>query len=443
MRILPSTLLQWLLQLLTYPSFQERVFSRRMILFLQDQVFFHCREKTYREDISFEDSRVSHWSVDVGASPVPRVEKEGGITQLLYLIDRYSSRNLKYSSDGLRAFAGLSAPLSLSLQSPLLEGLPVKYFDSMLLWVPGANAKRRAGVPSWSWAGWTDRPDWNLSTMSYSTHMTARWLAAGTFISWYYSDAGGTPSLIQNNGQAAYAWIQTDLEDPKQTESLAPTHLQFHAEDFDDVDLMGRPLLHKLPLCDALKTAHSLPDTEIISLAPLSRPKRPYLHFWTLSLFLTLQSFSPSFEPIQPGPLEDIHHPVREGFRQMADFSPTNGFFRLGLLDKHSKPCGFVILPETCGILLTGQICEFLVLSEQSSWSKYDQTQGSLYQNTENDYYLRAPLAHPDRPFKLWNLMLVKGHEAFEERVGVGKVWRSALHGSWAPGARWREVVLG
>ena len=390
-----------------------------------------------------ENRGISIWDVQLGSPPVPRLEKKAVIAQFQYIVDRYSSRNLTHSSDALRAFAGISPPLSLSLQTPLLQGLPVKYFDSVFLWVPGANAQRRAGVPSWSWAGWTDRPDWSLTTLFMDTHMTARWLAAGTFISWYYSDTGRTPSLVQNNNEATYAWIQTDLSDPKQTERLPPTHLQFHAKDFDDIDLMGRPLLHKLPLCDVLTTVDSSSKTETISPAPPSCPKRPYLHFWTLSLFFTLTSLSPSFDFIQLGPLEDIHHPVREGSRQMSDFNPADGFFRLGLLDKHSNPCGFVVLSKIDGALLTGRTCGFLVLSEQSSWSKYDQTQAALYQDAENDYYLRAPMAHPDRPYKLWNVMLVKGHGGFEERVGVGKVWRSGLQGSCTPGARWREVLLG
>ncbi|MCJ1475823.1 hypothetical protein MMC13_004487 [Lambiella insularis] len=399
-------------------TFQERIFSHRTIIFRENQVFFQCQDKTYSEDISTENREVSNWNVDVSSLPPPRLKKEAVMTQFQFMVDRYSSRNLTYSKDALRAFAGLSTPLSLSLQTPLIEGLPVKYLDSVLLWVSRANAKRRAGVPSWSWAGWTDRPDWNLTTIFLDSHMTARWLAAGTFVSWYYSDAGGTPSLIRNNSQAAYAWIQTDLSDPNETERLAPTHFQFHAEDFADVDLMGRPLLHQLPLRDVLTTAHSLPNTDIISPAPLSCPKRPYLHFWTLSLFFTLHSLSTSFDSIQLGPLDDVHHPAREGYRQMSDFDLSNDFFRLGLLDKHFNPCGFIILPKTYGTPLIGHICEFLILSEQSSWSKYDYTQAALFQNPENDYHLRSPLAHPDRPFKLWNVMLVEGHGGFEERVG-------------------------
>ena len=426
-----------------YSSFQERIFSRRTIIFCENQVFFQCRDQTYREDISIESRRISFWNVDVGSLPVPRLEKQGGITQFQYLVDRYSSRNLTYSSDALRAFAGISTPLSLSLQTPMLEGLPVDYFDSALLWVPSANARRQVGVPSWSWAGWSGRPDWNLTTISYSSHMTARWLAAGTFILWYYSDAGGTPSLIRNNSQAMYAWLQTNLFDPKHTDSVAPSHLQFCAEDFDSVDLVGRPLRHTLPLWDVLRTAPPSLNTGTISPVPPSCPRRPYLHFYTLSLFFTLHELSPAFESIQVGPVEDIHHPVREGYRQMSDFNSVNGFFCLGLLDKDSEPCGFIILPETYGTQLTGRTCEFLVLSEQSSWSKYDHTQATLYQSDDTDYNHRAPLAHPDRPFKLWNIILVEKHEHYEERIGVGKLWRSGLHGSCASGAKWREVLLG
>jgi hypothetical protein len=31
----------------------------------------------------------------------------------------------------------------------------------------------RAGVPSWSWADWTDRPDWILTTIFLDSYMTA------------------------------------------------------------------------------------------------------------------------------------------------------------------------------------------------------------------------------------------------------------------------------
>lgn len=73
----------------------------------------------------------------------------------------YTSRQLTYTSDILDAFEGVAARLCPLFRSDLLFGIPRSELDSQILWQPyGPMIRRRdpqTGLPmfpSWSWAGW-------------------------------------------------------------------------------------------------------------------------------------------------------------------------------------------------------------------------------------------------------------------------------------------------
>jgi hypothetical protein len=74
------------------------------------------------------------------------------------LVVGYTNRKMRFASDRLPAFAGISSILGLHFESKFLFGLPEKFLDLTLTWIPLNNLTapcRRDGleaVPTWSWA---------------------------------------------------------------------------------------------------------------------------------------------------------------------------------------------------------------------------------------------------------------------------------------------------
>jgi hypothetical protein len=86
----------------------------------------------------------------------PRTDPAAAISAYISCVEAYSRRDLTYAEDGLNAFAGISKILETHLETALMYGLPIKYFELALLWAPtGKNFTRRGSFPSWSWAGWS------------------------------------------------------------------------------------------------------------------------------------------------------------------------------------------------------------------------------------------------------------------------------------------------
>ncbi|MCJ1416988.1 hypothetical protein MMC32_003327 [Xylographa parallela] len=158
-------------------TFQERLLSRRLIVFTHGQVIWHCRKMICREDMTVEDSNVPYtrlqWlslkprylGVDTGRDWIDgSVETtRHGATQLVrsatfveYVkaVEQYTHRQMSYQSDILNASAGLMQIFSLCFKSRILYGLPESVLDIALLWQPTQQLTRRIEFPSWSWSGW-------------------------------------------------------------------------------------------------------------------------------------------------------------------------------------------------------------------------------------------------------------------------------------------------
>jgi hypothetical protein len=67
------------------------------------------------------------------------------------LISEYTSRQLTFDEDILRAFAGMSVYLNNHLKVIFYYGLPKTSFLSGLMWKLAKPSKRRPGFPTWSW----------------------------------------------------------------------------------------------------------------------------------------------------------------------------------------------------------------------------------------------------------------------------------------------------
>ncbi|KAJ5801104.1 HET-domain-containing protein [Penicillium psychrosexuale] len=165
-------------------TFQEKLMSKRLLVFAGDEVVWYCRGMICREDMRIEDSgyitepleslslKPQYFGVDVDKNWIDgslevdrhgrtRVVRSGTFAAYAKAIESYISRHSTFKSDVLRALDGLLHVFQLSFKSEFTAGLPNCILDVALMWRPTQRLKRRDGFPSWSWAGWEGQVTYN------------------------------------------------------------------------------------------------------------------------------------------------------------------------------------------------------------------------------------------------------------------------------------------
>ncbi|KAL2019684.1 hypothetical protein VTK56DRAFT_9303 [Thermocarpiscus australiensis] len=340
-------------------TFQEHVLSRRILYFVDDKVFFRCRESECLE--TCEDQ------------PKPRIRRTNTSSMLVQIVDMkhplesyavmlfyYTQRVLTGQSDALRAMAGVMRRVSQKLGYRMLEGLPTAVFDRFLLFC-GRNLHRREGFPSYSWAGWRGGIDVEMIGDLND------WLQNQTWIIWYKRSTSGVVNLV---------W------DPAANESF-PFH-DTEAEGYRQRSPFQCALLEE-------KTSRTAPTENLAVGNP--RPY-PLLQFWTLSVFLKIDSID-VFRPA--GKLADRRGTVR-GTVTFDGFEETNFF-------ESEEPV------------------EVILLSEANS-------------PIPGNFEVAAP-------WNFYHVMLVeRSAEGVVERRGIGAIDQESIYWSYPPGPVWKEVLL-
>jgi len=152
-------------------TLQEGLLSPRCLYISDHQIYFDCSSMQCCE--SLDETR--SWAH--GLSPASNPTDEGFVTWMLRQagagalripldwpsrrlehwgekLNLYSYRNMKYSEDGIRAFAGVLQRLETIYPKGFFWGLPIEDFDWALLWRSQVPPVRREGFPTWCWAGW-------------------------------------------------------------------------------------------------------------------------------------------------------------------------------------------------------------------------------------------------------------------------------------------------
>ncbi|GAB7351892.1 hypothetical protein MBLNU459_g2435t1 [Dothideomycetes sp. NU459] len=167
-------------------TFQERLLSRRLIVFSQGQMTWHCRSMICREDMPVADSGCPHtplewlglkprylgvdtaktWvdgNIEISRHETTHIVRSGTFAEYAKVIEEYTHRRMSFETDVIDALAGLSHIFTLCFKSKLIYGLPSNLLDVALLWRPTQQLYLREGpdgqfaFPSWSWAGWVGR----------------------------------------------------------------------------------------------------------------------------------------------------------------------------------------------------------------------------------------------------------------------------------------------
>ncbi|KAK5124780.1 hypothetical protein LTR85_001493 [Meristemomyces frigidus] len=160
-------------------AFEEHVFSRRLLYIFPNEVIFSCNEGMFRESTGMAfvpGSAGTIWG-DAGATP-PSIaamlnaklqsksavmEKVLTTSEYVRAVKHYTTRELSFEEDRVKAFAGLVTAASMSSDlsedvPSLLHGHPMPFFETLLTWHYDGDRPRRLPsrevkfVPSWSWA---------------------------------------------------------------------------------------------------------------------------------------------------------------------------------------------------------------------------------------------------------------------------------------------------
>lgn len=156
-------------------TFQERMLSRRCLLFVNGRVYFQCRRSTFCEDMELPSER--GWSLDSIDMPT-RIFREKPFVQYTSAVELYTRRELTNPVDILDAFAGVQQVLEKRLATTIYFGLFEAMMNSSLTWESSKKLVRRSRFPSWSWAGWLGEIQWKFTD------------AARSWIEWHHAEDG-------------------------------------------------------------------------------------------------------------------------------------------------------------------------------------------------------------------------------------------------------------
>jgi hypothetical protein len=160
-------------------TMQERVLSRRVLIFTKEQVYWVCQGANFCEESYFEEpilpfNRFHHSALEMTLQRSFRNFYESQDPQVRFwaqyqdLVARFTRRRFTYDGDVYDGFSAILDALSKMSGHEFLWGLPRSRFELGLLWntftgqhrrkalstLPMTSKNFRVPFPSWSWMGW-------------------------------------------------------------------------------------------------------------------------------------------------------------------------------------------------------------------------------------------------------------------------------------------------
>ncbi|KAI4608572.1 hypothetical protein J4E83_009008 [Alternaria metachromatica] len=188
-------------------TFQERLLSKRCLIFTRGQIYFQCRSTGMSEDV-FADGKGRGWSLDLVQAPLQMLTelKKRSMWFYAHCVHLYTLRELHEPLDILAAFSGMCKLMEGTMRAPFAFGLPTSHFDFALLWEPvdllepldynkvSEKPKYKdIKFPSWSWCGWkSDGIQYKPQMIDGCLTDVHAWLLDHTWIDWHIRDGHGT-----------------------------------------------------------------------------------------------------------------------------------------------------------------------------------------------------------------------------------------------------------
>lgn len=155
-------------------TFQEYVFSKRLLVFTPFQVYYSCETECVSED--FRGPRAPREYIEGFELPEGSAQSAGRNFPTHYetAVAAYTHRELTFQADVIPAVFGILNLMSRTFDERFICGTPGScVFEHGLLWRSGGRLSRRessssrrsSNFPSWSWIGWIGPVKFNLGTM--------------------------------------------------------------------------------------------------------------------------------------------------------------------------------------------------------------------------------------------------------------------------------------
>lgn len=164
---------------------QERLLSRRVIIYTEGQIFFECQTNLPINECGEIYRRYNKTAEDLKKEPEPmdkailRQNDTRMISPWYSVVELYSAMKLSQPLDRLIAISGIAQELQLTMaaeavsegkeslevkrETRYVSGLWLKDLPSALLWqctVPNNATSSGCGIPSWSWASLLEGVVW-------------------------------------------------------------------------------------------------------------------------------------------------------------------------------------------------------------------------------------------------------------------------------------------
>ncbi|KAK4035023.1 HET-domain-containing protein [Parachaetomium inaequale] len=187
-------------------TFQEQIFSRRLLVLDHVSVAWECHCAVWLEGMEAADGQCQNNRAVVAQGLSFSVQPK--LSEYARHVAQFNHRALTYPEDALDAFGGILTTLSsTAFVGSFICGLPVLFFDAALLWYNKLPLERRRIVrrqdvnagsasshtlpPSWAWAAWggaVDFPDHERNNEDDSGDVDIRPL-----VQWKYRESGKEP----------------------------------------------------------------------------------------------------------------------------------------------------------------------------------------------------------------------------------------------------------
>ncbi len=184
-------------------TFQEQIFSRRLLVLEDTSVTWECHCAVWVEGMEAEEKQCQNDGPVAAQGFAFSAEPNFG--EYARHVAQFNRRQLTYPEDALDAFAGILAVLSeTAFKEGFISGLPVRFFEPSLLWynkgrLERREAKRQGGVkpvtmpPSWAWAAWSGAVEYDNLDLGDSgdsrkdgDNTLAKWRFERPLVSWKY-----------------------------------------------------------------------------------------------------------------------------------------------------------------------------------------------------------------------------------------------------------------
>ncbi|KAJ2906438.1 uncharacterized protein MKZ38_001798 [Zalerion maritima] len=244
---------------------QEELLARRVLYFVDDLVFFRCRNDTRYEQLA-DKAYHSGWNSEVN-SLARGVTMESPLWDFATILEYYTPRSLANEGDVTRALAGILRRVTERGECQFLQGIPGAALDAFILFrASNCLLCRRAGYTSYSWTGWKGRmvfKQCNLKLFSFLKD----WLEKHTWIMWYKRENLAPPTLI---------W---DRAPSSPSSSTGSSRDVYHGQ--------RRPFQYPPGLRGKVPSARTAPTESL----PFDLPHRgyPLLPFWTEAVFFQIK----------------------------------------------------------------------------------------------------------------------------------------------------------